>query len=180
MTEIAARIALHPGLDHRALEEAIWPGREVSRQTSNPWISRLRSWLGTDGRTQHFPPIATTTDARYRFADTVTTDWAQFQNLVRSGLNTADSSGAQCLRQALELVRGRPFAATQPRRCMWAEPLVQDMIPAIVDAAAALAERRLVAGDPRGAVWAATKGLHAAPETEGPIPAAIPGLARHR
>ncbi|MGW7002733.1 hypothetical protein ACWGCW_07875 [Streptomyces sp. NPDC054933] len=38
------------------------------------------------------------------------------------------------------------------------------MIPPIVDAAATLAERRLVAGAPRRAVWAATKGLHAAPE----------------
>ncbi|MGW7006556.1 BTAD domain-containing putative transcriptional regulator [Streptomyces sp. NPDC054933] len=168
LTEIAAWIALHPGLDHRALDEAIWPGREVSRQTRNPWISRLRSWLGAaEGGTQHFPPIATTADARYRFADTVTTDWVQFQELVRSGLNSADPSGDHALRQALELVRGRPFAATQPRRYIWAEPLVQDMIAAIVDAAAALAERRLVAGDPRGAVWAAAKGLDAAPETEG-------------
>jgi hypothetical protein len=108
LTEIAARIALHPGLHHRALDEAIWPGREVSRQTRNPWISRLRSWLGADGRNQHFPPIATTTDARHRFADTVTTDWAQFQNLVHSGLNTADSSGAQCLRQPLNVSAADP------------------------------------------------------------------------
>lgn len=40
------------------------------------------------------------------------------------------------------------------------------MISAIVDAAHELAERCLATRDPRGALWAATKGLDAAPEME--------------
>ncbi|MEU1628235.1 LysM peptidoglycan-binding domain-containing protein [Streptomyces sp. NPDC020096] len=160
LTEIAAWMVLHPGLDHRALDEAIWPGRDVSRKTRNPWISRLRSWLGTaaDG-TAHLPPIATTDDARYRLAETVTSDWHHFQTLVADG---SDHS----LHQALQLVRGRPFAAIPPRRYVWAEPLMQEMIAAIVDAAAELAERNLADSNPRAAIWAATKGLDAAPESE--------------
>ncbi|GAA1933701.1 bacterial transcriptional activator domain-containing protein [Streptantibioticus ferralitis] len=160
LTEIAAWMVLHPGRDHRALDEAIWPGREVSRKTRNPWISRLRSWLGTaaDG-TAYLPPIATTADARYRMAESVTCDWHRFQTLVADGSDHG-------LHQALQLVRGRPFAAIPPRRYVWAEPLMQEMIAAIVDAAAELAERNLADGNPRAAIWAATKGLSAAPESE--------------
>ncbi|MBY8889426.1 LysM peptidoglycan-binding domain-containing protein [Streptomyces sp. PTM05] len=160
LTEIAAWMVLHPGRDHLALDEAIWPGREVSRKTRNPWISRLRGWLGTapDG-SQHLPPIATTADARYRLANSVTSDWQQFQALVAEGTNDA-------LHQALRLVRGRPFAAVRPRRYVWAEPLIQEMISAIVDVAAELGNRYLGIGDPRGALWAATNGLDAAPEAE--------------
>ena len=103
--------------------------------------------------------VAATADARYRLADTVTSDWHQFQSLVADGSD-------HDLHQALKLVRGRPFAAIPPRRYVWAEPLMQEMIAAIVDAAADLAERSLTDGNPRAAIWAATKGLDAAPESE--------------
>ena len=160
VTEIAAWMTLHPGLDHRALDEALWPGREVSRTTRNPWVSRLRAWLGTTPEgAPHLPPIASTADARYRLADTVTSDWQQFQDLAGDGSTLG-------LHRALTLVRGRPFAAIPPRRYVWAEPLMQEMISAIVDAAAELAERYLSDGNPRPAIWAATIGLSAAPESE--------------
>ncbi|SEG85871.1 LysM domain-containing protein [Actinacidiphila yanglinensis] len=167
VTEIAAWMVLHPGLDHRALDEAIWPGRDVSRKTRNPWISRLRTLLGAaaDG-TKYLPAIATTNDARYRLADPVTSDWHLFQNLVAKGTTSTGDAADDRLRAALDLVRGRPFAAVPPRRYVWAEHLAQDMISAIVDVAATLGERRLATADPRGALWATTKGLNVAPEAE--------------
>ncbi|MEU3464633.1 LysM peptidoglycan-binding domain-containing protein [Streptomyces sp. NPDC006733] len=167
LTELAAWMVLHPGLDHRALDEALWPGRDVDRKSRNPWISRLRGWLGAsaDGA-KHLPLIANTADARYRFADTVTCDWHQFQILVAAGKRAPLADGDAMLRTALELVRGRPFAAVPPRRYHWAGHLAQDMIDAIIDAAATLAERRLQAADPRSALWAATKGLDVAMESE--------------
>ncbi|AJC52791.1 putative large membrane protein [Streptomyces sp. 769] len=63
-------------------------------------------------------------------------------------------------------MRGRPFSGVNSRRYAWAEHQAQDMISAIVDAAADLAEHCLAQRDPRGALWAATKGLDAAPEME--------------
>lgn len=167
VTEIAAWMVLHPGLDHHALDEAIWPGRDVSRKTRNPWISRLRTLLGTatDG-TKYLPAIATTDDARYRFANQVTSDWQLFQDLAAKGAASSGDHADDLLRAALDMVRGRPFSGVPPRKYVWAEHLAQDMIAAIVDAAATLGERRLALADPRGALWATTKGLDVAPEAE--------------
>ncbi|NUS15635.1 MAG: LysM peptidoglycan-binding domain-containing protein [Streptomyces sp.] len=167
VTEIAAWMVLHPGLDHHALDEAIWPGRDVSRKTRNPWISRLRALLGSaaDG-TKYLPAIATTDDARYRLAEQVTSDWQLFQDLAAKGFASSGDQADDLLRAALDLVRGRPFSAIPPRRYIWAEHPAQDMIAAIVDVAAVLGERRLALADPRGALWATTKGLDVAPEAE--------------
>ncbi|MBY8889241.1 LysM peptidoglycan-binding domain-containing protein [Streptomyces sp. PTM05] len=159
-TELAAWMVLNPGSDHHALDEAIWPGKTVSRGTRNPAISRLRTWLGTNEAGQdHLPKVATNPDVRYRLATSARCDWLLFQHLAATG--TDDS-----LRAALELVRGRPFAGVPARHYVWAEPLIQEMIAAIVDAAADLGASRLEMCDPRGALWAASKGLDAAPEME--------------
>jgi DNA-binding SARP family transcriptional activator len=166
-TELAAWLALHPGHDHHALDEALWPGREANRKVRNSTVTRLRSWLGTDADgVPYLPTIASAANARYALADTVTCDWHQFRQLADTGMNSCGPQADQALRQALELVRGRPFASVNPRRYVWAEHLTQDMISAIVDVAGTLAERCLTARDPRGALWAATKGLEAAPEME--------------
>jgi len=168
LTELGAWLVLHPGRDHHALDEAMWPGRPVvDRKTRNPQISRLRSWLGTDeDGTAYLPLISATVDARYTLDPRVGCDWLDFQRLVRRGEHASDASGTRALRDALELVRGRPFSGVPGHRYVWAEHLVQEMIAAIVDAAELLGERYLVARDPRGALWAATRGLAAAPESE--------------
>jgi two-component SAPR family response regulator len=166
-TELAAWLILRPGLDRHALDEAMWPGREVGRKYRNATVSRLRSWLGTDDEgNPYLPAIATTSDARYSLAASVTSDWQQFQQLVHTGMTTSGPCANQALREALELVRGRPFSSVDRRRYAWAEHMAQDMISAIVDAAHELAERCLAGRDPRSALWAATKGLEAAPEME--------------
>ncbi|MDF2259706.1 LysM peptidoglycan-binding domain-containing protein [Streptantibioticus ferralitis] len=166
-TEIAAWIALHPGRDHHALDEAIWPGKNVSRQSRNSAISRLRAWLGVDEHNHpYLPHVSDTVDARYRLADAVTCDWAVFQRLASHGMRTSGPDGDQALREALEWVRSRPFAGVPPRRYTWAEHWIQEMISTIVDVATELGDRRLQVCDPRGALWAATKGLDAAPEME--------------
>ncbi|REK84438.1 LysM peptidoglycan-binding domain-containing protein [Streptomyces inhibens] len=165
--ELAAWLVLHPNLDHHAVDEAMWPGRDTARKYRNATVSRLRSWLGTDeDGTPFFPPIATTSDARYALAPTVDSDWHHFQRLTAAAAQSPGPQAAAQLRAALELVRGRPFSGVNSRRYAWAEHQAQDMISAIVDAAADLAEHCLAQGDPRGALWAATKGLDAAPEIE--------------
>ncbi|MFI1436739.1 LysM peptidoglycan-binding domain-containing protein [Streptomyces lydicus] len=165
--ELAAWLVLHPHLDHHAVDEAMWPGRETARKYRNATVSRLRTWLGTDeDGNPFFPPIATTSDARYALAPAVDSDWHHFQRLTAAAAQSPGPQAAAQLRAALELVRGRPFSGVNSRRYAWAEHQAQDMISAIVDAAADLAEHCLAQGDPRGALWAATKGLDAAPEME--------------
>ncbi|WP_432003682.1 BTAD domain-containing putative transcriptional regulator [Streptomyces sioyaensis] len=165
--ELAAWLVLHPNLDHHAVDEAMWPGRDTARKYRNATVSRLRTWLGTDeDGNPFFPPIATTSDARYALAPAVDSDWHHFQRLTAAAATSPGPQAAAQLRAALELVRGRPFSGVNSRRYAWAEHQAQDMISAIVDAAADLAEHCLAQGDPRGALWAATKGLDAAPEME--------------
>ncbi|MFE1545774.1 LysM peptidoglycan-binding domain-containing protein [Streptomyces microflavus] len=166
-TELVAFLALNPGADHHAVDDALWPGRMVGKQMRNAVISRTRSWLGknTDGQA-YLPRVQDTTDSRYRLSTAVTCDWSQFQKLARTGLTRYDEDGDLALRRALALVRGRPFTGIAPQRYAWAEPTIQEMVSAIVDTAHELSERCREAGDISGALWAARRGLLAAEESE--------------
>ncbi|MFD9517903.1 LysM peptidoglycan-binding domain-containing protein [Streptomyces sp. NPDC059979] len=165
--ELVSYLALNPGADHHAIDDALWPGRLVNKQMRNAVISRTRSWLGkdTDGEA-YFPRVQDTGDSRYRLSQTVTCDWKTFQNFARTGLARHDEDGELALRRALALVRGRPFAAIDPQRYAWAEPAVQEMVSAIADVAYELSTRRREATDYAGALWAAHQGLLAAEENE--------------
>ncbi|MFG2667588.1 LysM peptidoglycan-binding domain-containing protein [Streptomyces sp. NPDC048387] len=165
--ELVSYLALNPGADHHAIDDALWPGRLVNKQMRNAVISRTRSWLGKDTEGEaYFPRVQDTGDSRYRLAQAVTCDWKMFQNFARTGLARHDEDGELALRRALALVRGRPFAAIDPQRYAWAEPAVQEMVSAIADVAYELSTRRREAGDCAGALWAAHQGLLAAEENE--------------
>ncbi|MFD9672961.1 LysM peptidoglycan-binding domain-containing protein [Streptomyces sp. NPDC059981] len=165
--ELVSYLALNPGADHHAIDDALWPGRLVNKQMRNAVISRTRSWLGKDTEGEaYFPRVQDTGDSRYRLAQAVACDWKMFQNFARTGLARHDEDGELALRRALALVRGQPFAAIDPQRYAWAEPAVQEMVSAIADVAYELSTRRREAGDCAGALWAAHQGLLAAEENE--------------
>ncbi|MBD0742954.1 LysM peptidoglycan-binding domain-containing protein [Streptomyces sp. CBMA152] len=166
-TELAAYLALNPGVDHHAIDDALWPGRLVNKQMRNAVISRTRSWLGknTDG-TAHLPRVQDTGDSRYRLGPAVTCDWTQFQRFARTGLARHDEDASLTLRRALALVRARPFTGIDPQRYAWAEPIIQEMVSAVVDVAYELSTRCREANDIPGALWAASRGLLAAEESE--------------
>ncbi|MDX3540348.1 hypothetical protein PV721_39810 [Streptomyces sp. MB09-01] len=165
--ELVSYLALNPGADHHAIDDALWPGRLVNKQMRNAVISRTRSWLGKDADGEaYFPRVQDTGDSRYRLAQAVTCDWKAFQNFARTGLARHDEDGELALRRALALVRGRPFAAMDPQRYAWAEPAIQEMVSAIADVAYELSTRRREAADYAGALWAAHQGLLAAEENE--------------
>ncbi|MEU6987319.1 LysM peptidoglycan-binding domain-containing protein [Streptomyces sp. NPDC046324] len=165
--ELTAFLALNPGVDHHGIDDALWPGRLVNKQMRNAVISRTRSWLGKDADgNAHLPRVQDTGDSRYRLGAAVTCDWARFQRFARTGLARHDEDGDLALRRALALVRGRPFTGIDPQRYAWAEPIVQEMVSAVVDVAYELATRRREAHDIPGALWAAKRGLLAAEESE--------------
>ncbi|TRV81772.1 LysM peptidoglycan-binding domain-containing protein [Streptomyces sp. 130] len=160
LTEMAAWLVLHPGQEHRALDEAIWPGREVGHSLRNSNVSKLRAWTGG----QSYLPFVT--DGRYAFAPYVRCDWLDFQELYQEGMHARGAAADTALARALSLVRGTPFEGTNPRNYLWADALFHDIVSSVVDVAHELAERCLAAGDLTGAVAAATRGLVASPESE--------------
>ncbi|MFF9870118.1 LysM peptidoglycan-binding domain-containing protein [Streptomyces sp. NPDC013953] len=165
--ELVAFLALNPGVDHHGIDDALWPGRLVNKQMRNAVISRTRSWLGKDADgNAYLPRVQDTGDSRYRLGPAVTCDWTRFQRFARTGLARHDEDGDLALRRALALVRGRPFTGIDPQRYAWAEPVIQEMISAIVDVAYELSTRRREAGDIPGALWAGRRGLLAAEESE--------------
>lgn len=162
--ELLAYLALHPGAGANELDEALWPGRRVPKETRNPFISRVRHWLGVDeeGRS-YLPHVGEHGD--YRLAPSVGCDWHDFMTLAKAGLKQGPDA-VELLAQALALVRGRPFLGIDPANYAWAERDIQAMISAIVDVAHALGALRLLRGDGRGAQLAAAVGLLAEPCSE--------------
>ncbi|MCY0931651.1 LysM peptidoglycan-binding domain-containing protein [Streptomyces sp. H27-H1] len=166
-TELIAYLALNTGIDHHAIDNALWPGHRENKNMRNKTVSLTRSWLGKDTEgNPHLRLVQKTGDSRYRLGTTVTSDWTRFQHLTRTGMAHHDEDGDLALRRALALVRGRPFADTHPQRYAWAEPLIQEMISTIADAAYELSTRRREAGDIPSALWAARQGLLAGEENE--------------
>ncbi len=81
-------------------------------------------------------------------------DWAEFDELAETGIRDRDAS---CLRSALRLIRGQPFAGCY---YWWLDPALTETVRAqLVDAADLLAELELAAGDPAAAARAARTGL---------------------
>lgn len=163
-TEFVAYLALHPGATANQIDEAMWPGRRVAKTTRNPFISRVRQWLGRTPDGQPYLPLVAD-GGRYRLAAEVTCDWHDFVRLARGSL-AGGSDGADDLDEALQLVRGRPFLGVDPATYTWAEADMQEMISAIVDVAHVLSVARFDAGDYRGAQQAASKGLLVEPCSE--------------
>jgi DNA-binding SARP family transcriptional activator len=162
--ELAAYLTLHPGVTQHQLDEAMWPGARVPKETRNPLISRTRRWLGRAPHGGHYLEHFGE-NSGYGVRPDIGCDWHDFQALAGRGL-AAGPDGADDLAAALDLVRGRPFLGVTPHTYTWAEADTQEMLAAIVDTAHALAELALAAGDHRRARWAASAGLTADPYAE--------------
>jgi len=104
---------------------------ETSAKSVRTYMSELRRSLGA----QHVPSAR---GSGYRLAESVRTDWDVFQGLVALRPKDVDDQ-LQALIDALNLVRGRPFAGTD---YAWvnSELLVSEMEVAISDAARRLAK----------------------------------------
>ena len=159
-TELVAFLALHPGATGADISAAMWPGRAPNLQTRRSAVSRARRWLGVDADGRNHLPlvVGSEEDAAdgdgYRLRG-VTTDWAQFLELVGDNAATAPLAD---LKAALSLVRGRPFADAKATKYVWAEADMQEMLAAIVDVAHEVARRALQTGDTATARQAAAVG----------------------
>lgn len=166
-TELAALLALHPGLTTIRLRDLYFAGRDAqgrAPKSTTEALSRLRRWLGDDAYLPRNPK-----EGRYVLGADVTSDWQDFRDLLPAGARGATSDA---LEQALALVRGRPLPEVNPdsgvipKQYSWAEHEVQRMRGAIVDAAHELARRRLMEGRYQSALDAVARGLLAEPGVE--------------
>lgn len=155
--ELVVYLAMHAnGASNEAWATALWPDRLMAPSSLHSTASVARRALGQgrDGL-DHLPR----SHGRLALARTVGTDWDRFVVL-------ADSDRLDSWRSALQLVRGRPFEGL--RSSDW--PILEGIGPAIessvVDLSGRLSGACLGAGDPRGAEWAARKGLLVSPYDE--------------
>jgi nucleoid-associated protein YgaU len=158
-TRVATYLALNPETTRTAMIEAIWNGRRVSSSTVDSRISQLRNWLGDNPDTDE----AYLPRRSLRFSDAVTTDWAQFIDLV--GLDPTQAP-TEALENAVRLIRGRPLEGEESKHYGFAEYFAQDMIDILADATYELARRRFMAGEWNTAGSAASLGIRVDPGNE--------------
>jgi DNA-binding SARP family transcriptional activator/LysM repeat protein len=163
LTEIAAFLALNPGSDQRSLDLLLHASGESDLRSLSAAVGRLRDWLGDGSDGDPYLPLDSSQG--YTFSGEVACDWDDFRGLHRRGLRGGPGSDL-ALARALSLVRGAPFAETDPTGYAWAEPFRQDMVSAIVDTAHELAVRRLARADYRSAEAAVYRGLLVEPGAE--------------
>jgi hypothetical protein len=158
LTELVVYLALHPeGSTSESFAAALWPERRVPPQTLANRLHETRRALGS---TPAGVPRLQRSEGRHLLAPDVSTDWSRFRRLTETG------SGPASWRQALSIVRGRPFEGLARGEWTVFEGHVAAIESAVVDVAARLGEHLLGAGDPLGAEWALRRGLAVAPWDE--------------
>lgn len=157
------------------LQEALWPlGNDdsdvrsgaVKEGTLRSTMSRVRKALGKDSLGRKHLPAAR--HGGYALGPRYRSDWRRFRDLVAASHTAPSAESIELLRQALSLVRGRPFEDAPPAYFGWAEdsPLASDIEVAVARAAEELGARALEAGMPELAEWAARQGLLMVPVRE--------------
>ncbi|MDO8119700.1 LysM peptidoglycan-binding domain-containing protein [Isoptericola sp. b490] len=150
--ELLVYLTLNRDCTGREIDDALWPGKRTDGEPRWGLAYRARRIVGKS----NLP--ATRRGEELRLAEGVTCDWDDFKRLANSGL-AAGREGVPDLKSALALVRGRPLAGVPSSAFGWADPVVDEMISAIVDVAHALSRELIEGGDARGALSAATTGL---------------------
>ncbi len=166
--ELVVYLAMHPsGVGEAELDEALWPsdrGRVVAAATRDSTVSVARTAVG--GPARLLPAQGQGREKRYQLGPDVGSDWAMFCALSHQARGSGE---VDPLRQALELVRGRPFeGAVSGRTYGWihTEGHGWHIEAEVADAADVAAAMYLEEGRPLDARWAARQGLTADPLAE--------------
>jgi Bacterial transcriptional activator domain len=158
--ELIVYLACHPGgVSVDRLKAALWPERVPRPQTWMNRVSSCRQLLGTGGDGELLLPHFEGQIAR--LSPLVRNDVALIEAaLGQSGADPA--SAITVLREALALVRGRPFDAPTGYEWAYGELHVAHAERVVVDAAHRLAALALGVGEWRVALWASEQGLSVA------------------
>ena len=166
-TELVAYLAAHPaGVHMNVLSGALWP-RGVTQEVRDAAVARVRRWLGTDHAGQ--ANLVTDPDGRLHLGPDVRVDWRVFRGFIARASQGADAAtAAECLQQALNLVRGQVLDGRDPARYGWlsAADFGYEVTALVADTAHSLSALRLTWGDAVGAMDAARAGLRLAFDDE--------------
>jgi DNA-binding SARP family transcriptional activator len=157
LTELVVYLALHPdGATTDAWATALWPDRRMPASTQANRLSETRIALGVarDGYAH-----LRKTGGRHHLGPEVSTDWDCFQAL-------AAKSDPEAWREALALVRGRPFEGLREPQWTVLEGTAASIVSAVVELACRLAEQMLATSDADGAEWAARRAMLCCPWDE--------------
>jgi DNA-binding SARP family transcriptional activator len=163
--ELIAWLVTHPGPQTaERIRDDLWRDRTSSAKTLNNHASsaRKRLGLGLDGALL-FPSA---NDDRYRLSPLVVTDVDRLQRRLRWARDAPPARALSVLRDALALVRGRPFATRAGYEWAYVDQLVFHAEQLVVDVANRLGELCLGVGDSVGALWATAGGLRGRPGDE--------------
>jgi len=157
LTELVVYLAMHPaGATSASWSNALWPERRVPLQTIANRLSEARRALGVaSDRRSRLRKVAD----RHLIVET-TTDWQRFRTLAGPG------SDLRSWRQALELVRGRPFSSLPEGQWVTFEGFEAEVEKLVVECALRAGDSCLEMGDAEGATWAAHQGLRVGPWDE--------------
>jgi DNA-binding SARP family transcriptional activator len=155
--ELVVYLAMHPGgatSDQWATH--LWPSRSMAQASLHSTASAARRALGSTATGEDHLPRS---HGRLALGPGVATDWDHFTRLSNSGDPSA-------WKQALELVRGRPFDGL--RSTDWAvfSHVQANIESVVVDVSVRRCEHCLESVDPAGAEWAARQGLLVSPYDE--------------
>jgi DNA-binding SARP family transcriptional activator len=170
--EALSYLASHPraAVDGDRLCEALWPGQDPRKKvgTFNTTMWFVRNALGVTADGSARLPKLRGTQRLYRLDDKlVDVDYDVLVGALRRARGATPEVALPLLRDALELVRGRPLEHVgKGYEWAFAEGLVYEMEATVADAAHRLAELCLDAGDAEGAHWAVRQGLRASPGNE--------------
>jgi nucleoid-associated protein YgaU len=158
--ELLTWLAVHrTGAEAGTLLGLLRPGRTPDPDVLEQATAMVDTVLGASD-----PVVVRTDDGRLELRDTVTTDLARCDELVRGLDRQPRPVQARSIYMALELVRGAPFANS----AAWAHADGTALRTAgmIIDISHRLAMQSLTIGDVERAAWAVDRGLLAAPTNE--------------
>lgn len=150
--------ATRPGGVHRdRLIDALWDGERVKPKALYNHLAAIRRHAGN-------PDIITNENSTYRLADCVQSDWDQFCALTEQASILEGRPRLECLREALDLVAGKPFDVAETAYAwVTSESVVSHIEVTVTDLASILATEAIEARDTALAVFAARKGLLVCP-----------------
>ncbi len=175
-TEMLAYLATRT---NGATTEEVAEAFELSTNRVRKDISVLRTWLGTNPRTnaRHLPDANQTQASKRRGQgayeiEGLLLDADLFRRLRARGEARGGEAGIGDLRAALDLVRGQPFGGLKGGGRPWLADgprLDQQLVCAIVDVAHVVATHDLARGDHANAEAIAQRAAQAAPDERIPV-----------
>ncbi len=155
--ELIVYLATHPqGVSNEQWATALWPERAMAPASLHSTASAARRSLGTSASGDDHLPRSR---GRLALGPHVRTDWDRFVELSRS-------TRPDDWREALRLIRGRPFDGLRSPDWVVLEGILANIEAIVVDLACRYSEHCLEVQDAPGAEWAARQALRVSPYDE--------------